>query len=84
MKHKLATDPHRNTQTSFFLKQIVRVSLRASVANYSLPVAKIVPIIQVILRRFRSRRDVELARQGTELTNQLVRFDMNPEPVNGY
>jgi hypothetical protein len=32
--------------------------------------------------RFSSRRDVELARQATELTNQRIRFDVNPEPLN--
>jgi len=36
------------------------------------------------LPRFPSRRDVALARQVTELTNQRIRFDMNPEPTNGY
>ena len=37
---------------------------------------------QVILTRFPSLRDVALARQVTELTNQRVRFDVNPEPLN--
>ena len=35
-----------------------------------------------ILTRFPSRRDVALARQVTELKNQRVKFDMNPEPLN--
>ena len=38
--------------------------------------------VQVILTRFPSLRDVALARQVTELTNQRVRFDVNPEPLN--
>jgi len=37
---------------------------------------------QVILTRFPSLRDVALARQVTELTNQRVIFDVNPEPLN--
>jgi hypothetical protein len=44
---------------------------------------------QIILICFPFRCDVALARQVAELANQLVRFDVNPEPpnpepVNGY
>ena len=69
------------TETSFFLKQIVRVRLCVSVANNSYPVAKTVPIIQVILSRFPFHRDVVLVRQVTVHTNQQVRFDVSPEPL---
>jgi len=36
---------------------------------------------QVILTRFSSYRNVALARQVTELKNQRVRCDVNPEPL---
>ena len=38
--------------------------------------------IQVLLTRFPSFRDVALARQVKELTNQRVKFDVNPEHLN--
>jgi hypothetical protein len=37
---------------------------------------------QVILTRFPSRCDVEMALPVAELTNQQIRFDVNPVPLN--
>jgi hypothetical protein len=37
---------------------------------------------QVILTRFPSRRDVVMTLPVTELTNQQLRFNDNPQPMN--
>jgi hypothetical protein len=39
-------------------------------------------ILIIIHMRFPSLRDVALARQVSKLTNQRIRFNVNPEPLN--